>query len=623
MTPPVPRKIKLLSETVANQIAAGEVVERPASVVKELVENALDAGATQITIEVDAGGVKRIQVEDNGSGMERDDAELAFARQATSKIVTSHDIEHIATFGFRGEAIPSIASVSRFQMLTRTVKQESATEIMVVGGNIERIQEAGHPIGTTIIVRDLFFNVPARRKFLRTAATELSRIRQTLTAIALAHPMVAFTLIAEGRTLFRLPTGDTLSDRVRTLLGDGVLDGLLPISHTYQGITISGYLSRVDFVRGGTPEQYIFINHRPASAPQVQYALREAWPKKEQRPVAILFVDLPPEEVDVNVHPAKREVRFRHGNWVADAIAFAVQKALAKGPIGIEDVQLTPEQQAIIMGEMIKEETPSPVAPLAPLPFPQAPTPQSPPTIAMPSMTQQELQLPEAPVSLYPNLQELPTTSVVDFTPPPPAPSFTSSVGSSLPWQWARVVDISQHSLWLVVTDHGYVTVDARGVVERIAYERLVAQHEPIASQALLIPETLRLPPLDAERVLRYQGELESCGFGLSSFGNDTFMIDALPLFFASCPPKEVLADIAKELDGTGVRKQLDTWRREVVARAAAQAAARTMKITSVEGAERLLNELSRCEMPYTTPRGRPTMILTTYRELLRRFHRA
>lgn len=614
-------KIQRLSEIVANQIAAGEVVERPASVVKELVENSLDANATQINIEVDAGGIKRIQIEDNGFGMSREDAVLSFERQATSKISTSNDIERIVTFGFRGEAVPSIASVSRFQMMTRTIDDDAATEIMVVGGTTERVVDVGHPIGTTIIVRDLFFNVPARRKFLRTAATELSRIRQTLIAIALAHPTIGMTFIADGRTLFRLPVEDTLADRVRVLLGDGVLDGLLPINHTHQGVTVTGYISRVDFVQGGSPEQYIFVNHRPATAPQIQYALREAWPNKERRPIVVLFIDLSPEEVDVNVHPAKREVRFRHGNWVTDAVAFAVQNALVLKPTVSRVVtpSFEPLDNVDIPPLNLPRETIAPLSPIASMPTPQAPLPL--PTPVMPSPHQTTLQLPEAQLNSYPSPRDLPTTATSTFDSPSPAPE-TPSKTSFLPWKWIRVADVSTQGLWLVVTDQGYVTVSARGVVERIYYERFITQKEPIASQALLIPETLRLSPIDAERVVRYLPELEACGFGISSFGDDTFMVDALPIFFTQCAPKEILADIAKELDGSGVRKKLDTWRRDVVARAAARAAARTMKVDSIDVAERLMRDLAQCESPYMTPRGRPTMILTSYTELLRRFYR-
>ncbi|MGN0886003.1 MAG: DNA mismatch repair endonuclease MutL, partial [Candidatus Spyradenecus sp.] len=325
-SPPI---VRLLPETVANQIAAGEVVERPASVVKELVENALDAGATRIEVSIEQGGAKLIQVDDNGCGMDHESARLSLQRQATSKIATVHDIERIATFGFRGEAIPSIASVSRFILTTRPRGQADATRLTVIGGKLEEDVPAGHPFGTSITVSDLFFNTPARKKFLRSANTELARIRQTLSAVALAHPAVALRLIADGRDLLRLPQGDALEDRIRTLLGQPTADALLPLDHTSGPFHIHGYLSKPGYVRGGTPEQFIFINRRPATAPQIQVALRQAWPLRDSRPLVILFVDLPPEEVDVNVHPTKREVRFRRGNLVGDAVAQAIARALA------------------------------------------------------------------------------------------------------------------------------------------------------------------------------------------------------------------------------------------------------------------------------------------------------
>ncbi len=626
-----PPRIQVLPETVANQIAAGEVVERPASVVKELVENALDAGATRIVVEVEGGGAKLVKVEDNGHGMSREDAQRAFLRQATSKIATSHDIERIATFGFRGEAIPSIASVSRFQLFTRTADADAATEILVTGGLTEHVVDVGHPIGTTILVRDLFFNVPARRKFLRTPATELTRIRQTLTAIALAHPAVGITLIADNRTLFRLPEGDTLADRILALLGDHVLDALLPLQeNATHNITVTGYIAKVDFIRGGTPEQFIFINHRPATAPQIQYALREAWPKKDHRPVAILFIDLPPEEVDVNVHPAKREVRFRHGQWVTDAVMNAVHRALSNGPMQ-SHVALASDLQATLLqgtpsdpAQTTRPASPTtlaPLSPIAPMPTPQVPKPAPAPVTPAPRQT--EFILPTPTLNDYPTMRDVPTTTLAPFQPPPPPPTLQPPTTQQSPWQWARIADISNKGFWLVVTDQGYVTIDAKSAIERILYERLSSQVDTLPSQALLLPETIHLPPEDADRVLRYLPELEACGFGISSFGNDTFMIDALPTLLSTCAPTTLLADIAHELDATGKTKNLDSWRRELVARCAAQAAAQTLKTDTMEEATRLMNELAACEMPYTTPRGRPTMILTTYSELYRRFRRS
>lgn len=618
------RPIRVLPENVANQIAAGEVVERPASVVKELVENALDAGATRIEITVEGGGAKSIEVADNGCGMDREDALASLERQATSKIATADDITRIATFGFRGEAIPSIASVSRFALLTRPRGQDAATSLTVVGGAVEWVGEAARPLGTTVSVRDLFFNVPARRKFLRAAATELNRIRQTLTAIALANPAIAFRLRADARDLFALPAGDTVADRVRTLLGEALADALLPIHHTEGDITLSGFLSKPDFTGAGAPEQYVFVNRRPATAAQIQYALREAWPIRDRRPSVVLFIDLPPEEVDVNVHPAKREVRFRHGDRVIRAVQAAVTLALdarvTPAPEPHAAPPAAPPPRDIRPTAVPEAATVPPLSPIAPLPTPQMPRPR-----------QGDLPFPRpATVAPYPVLRDPPvvtpppTDPATPAAPPAPHPeAHPLPAGETLPWRWLRVADILEPGYWLVVTDRGYVTVDAKAAIERIFYERLAASAETVPTQPLLIPETLRLPHTDAARVTRFLPELTAAGFGVSALDHDTFLIDALPIALAELPPKETLALLAAELDQPGPRKGLDAWRREVVARAAAQAAGRAFRITSKEAVATLMAQLARCAMPYATPRGRPVMILTTYHELDRRFRRA
>ena len=604
-----PPAVRLLPETVANQIAAGEVVERPASVVKELVENALDAGATRIEVAVEGGGAKRIVVEDNGWGMDRESALLALQRQATSKIATVHDIEHIATFGFRGEALPSIASVSRFTLTTRPRSADEATRLTVVGGRFEGASACAHPCGTTLEVADLFFNTPARKKFLRSPNTELARIRQCLWAVALAHSTVALRLSAEGRDLLRLPQEDTLEDRIRALLGQPTVDALLPVAHTAGFCHIHGYLSKPGFVRGGTPEQFIFINQRAATAPQVQYAIRQAWPLRDQKPLVILFIDLPPEEVDVNVHPTKREVRFRRGNLVADAIASALSAALASA--------LGAREAAAAFDHTLALPPPPPLPPARELPVPPA----------------RACGLPDAPAGGgYPlsPIAPLPTPQAPPPTPQAPAPrqqwldlaaSAAPTSGATAPWQWLRVADVLQSRYWLVVTDQGYLVVDARAALERILYERLLPNAErEVVSQPLLLPETLHLPLADAERVLRFLPDLRAAGFDLTPLSGDAFLINTLPLAFAELPPKEIVADIAANLDQTGASKQTDTWRREVVARAAARAAANAFTPGAKEVAERLMHQLARCQMPYATPRGKPVMLLTSYRELERRF---
>ena len=322
--------IRLLPVHVANKIAAGEVVERPASVVKELVENAIDAGATRIDVTVTAGGRKLIEARDNGCGMGRDDALLSIERQATSKIRDVDDIERIGTLGFRGEAVPSIASVARFILKTRRQADEAGTEMVVVGGSLTDVREAGVPVGTTVEVRDLFFNVPARRKFLRAYQTEQAHIRSVFTLHALAHPEIGMSLSADGRELVRLPAGATLGERVRDLFGADFCAELRPVDKAVGDVRVSGFAGLPNQTRNDRSEQYVFINRRPATAPVIAYALREAYPPLagDRKPIVLLFIGMPPDRVDVNVHPTKREVRFHKPAEVRETIILAVGEAI-------------------------------------------------------------------------------------------------------------------------------------------------------------------------------------------------------------------------------------------------------------------------------------------------------
>ncbi len=328
-----PKHIRILPVAVANKIAAGEVVERPASVVKEMMENSFDAGADRIVVEIASGGRKLISISDNGHGMEREDALLSLEMQATSKIFDVNDIEQISTYGFRGEAIPSIASVSRMTIKTAVEGAASGTIVEIEGGAIRNIGDIGFPRGTTFEVRDLFFNVPARRKFMRTIATEQAHIRSAFIFQALAHPEVAMKLIADGRELIDLAGGATLDERVHDLFGIDFLETLRKIDYQSPKVNISGFIALPTMTRSDRSEQYVFINRRAATANIVPYALREAYPPLagDRKPIAILFIEVPPTEVDVNVHPTKREVRFRDGRSVRDAIILAVQKALGLG----------------------------------------------------------------------------------------------------------------------------------------------------------------------------------------------------------------------------------------------------------------------------------------------------
>ena len=330
-TPGAP--IRVLPETVANKIAAGEVVERPASVEKELLENAIDAGARRIDVTVTAGGRKLVAVADDGCGMGREDALLAPERQATSKIRDVSDIENIATLGFRGEALASIASVSRFTLRTRRAADDAGTEIRIDGGVLRDVRDCGAAPGTVIEVRDLFYNVPARRAFLRSFQTELAHVRNVFLVHAIAHPDVAFSLTCDGDPLHRLAPAADLRGRLQDLFGASALDAFVPFDRTAGPIRVHGFAGLPSNTRGDTAGQYVFVNGRPATAPVVQAAIREAYPHLPQgrKPVVFLFLDLPPEEVDVNVHPTKREVRFRSLGAVRDAVLETLLEALGGG----------------------------------------------------------------------------------------------------------------------------------------------------------------------------------------------------------------------------------------------------------------------------------------------------
>ncbi|HEY4283360.1 MAG TPA: DNA mismatch repair endonuclease MutL, partial [Chthoniobacterales bacterium] len=325
-------RIRLLSETVASQVAAGEVIERPASVVKELVENSIDAGARKIDVSIRRGGISVIRVIDDGSGMDRDDALLSLERHATSKIRSAADLEAIATLGFRGEALPSIASVSRFRLTTREPDAIAGTEIVVSGGKIDLVRDGGEAPGTQIEVRSIFFNLPARRKFLRSENTESRNIEHQLQLQAIAHPEIAFTFIRDERVVFQLPPASELTDRLRDLFGAEAVDRLLAVQpSTSTEIQSRGFIGRAGVSRATRDQQIIFVNGRAVENSLLSSALREGYHTalmKGQYPITFFFIDVDPGAVDVNVHPAKREVRFRDPNSVREAVVDAVRRTL-------------------------------------------------------------------------------------------------------------------------------------------------------------------------------------------------------------------------------------------------------------------------------------------------------
>ncbi len=600
--------IRILPIHVANKIAAGEVVERPASALKELVENAIDAGADRIDITVTAGGKKLVAVRDNGCGMGRDDALLSLERQATSKIRDVEDIERIDTLGFRGEAIPSIAAVSRFTLTTRERTAEAGTRLVVNAGLVAEVSECGAPPGTCVEVRDLFCNVPARKKFLRSYATEEGHIKSVFTICSLAHPELGFSLTVDGREIHRLAPGSTLEERISALFGRDFADELLPVAGSPEmagaasgDVSIHGYVSRPS-PNPIRREQFVFVNGRPATAPIIAYALKEAYPASagESKPSMFLFIDLPPSEVDVNVHPAKREVRFRHPADVKSAIVSAMGCAL-KRPAPTSH---------------IRQDAPSSV----PFSAPFQPTLNAHPANA----AEHREAKPDLPISAQPD-ERLPPVQPAATNSPANGAVHSQSVGmpavSTGPWRTFRVLANTESGYIILETDAGIVTLNPQAAEERVAYEKLLSalDNEGSVSQQLLIPETVRLSPLESARLKSFSQILVRQGFEIEEFGPDTWKIDAVPSLLAGRSASDAIASVVHDIGECGTRRG-ERWREELIARSIAKTYAGTSRRFTPEAATRLVEELCRTRMPYVCPRGKPVMIFTSNRELSRKF---
>jgi len=596
--------IQLLPDQVINKIAAGEVVERPASVVKELFENALDAGATQVEVEVVRGGQQLIAVTDNGCGMDRDQALLSIERHATSKIRTEADIENIHTLGFRGEALAAISSVSRFALITRTEEALGGTEIQIAGGKMLGVEEIGCPVGTRIEIRNLFFNVPARRKFLRAEQTELSHIRQLFLVHALAHPAIGMSLKVDERVIYNLPMSGTMEDRICELYGPGFFEQLRPVHQTTSEYDITGYAGLPQTGRKDRQDQYIFVNGRPAAAPVVYHALNEAYHAlitKGRYPAVFLFIGMDPSLVDVNVHPTKKEVRFRHPNPLRDAIVAALNKALAARS---ED-GLMPLDDA----EPMVLPSPQPIRPAIET------QKHMDELLIRPTVVEHRVSNPE-------NASPVKSASIA------PEPSVDhrnrEPRAAQSPWGWCRIIGQIGGNYVVLETEDGYVLMEPRAAHERVLFEKFMraARSHAVQKQGLLAPETVDLPPADAMTVRAHLDVLQELGFGVSEFGSDTFLVDALPVYVHEGAAESLLVEIAHELERAGKQRGARELVQEKIAQAACQTAVRTKDQLSDKEIEKLVSDLAKTDMPYTSPRGRPTLIYTSFRELDRKFSR-
>ena len=609
-------RIKLLPEQVANQIAAGEVVERPASVVKELVENALDAEASQITVEVKAGGRSQIRVIDDGHGMSRDDALMSLERHATSKITRAEDLASISTMGFRGEAVPSIASVSRFTLTSRETKAETATQITINGGKMISVQEAGAAAGTEVEVRSLFYNLPARRKFMRTEETERSHVQHALSLMALGHPEVAFTFRHNDREIWRLPaeTGQgatPLERRLNALWGEGLqfvaidIAGVLPKRpFDEEGtpaipIRIWGFIGAPGVSRSNRENQHLFVNQRPVDNVGLSMALREGYHTalmKGKYPVCCLFLEIGPGEVDVNIHPAKREVKFHREREVRRFVADAVKKGLSDyhSQQSVNNMSkpdfVAPESFGLDAGDIPRE----PVAEQKPLDMGfkelPAPTPKEDAAPLIPEVTLKEQTKKTQPLLSVP----------------------------------LKIIGVVGKLYVILESERGLVLMDQHAAHERVLYEQLLEQMErdQTASQKLLLAETVELAAPDATFLTEQVETLSRLGVGISVFGERTFLLDALPPFAKVKDAKGFLLALIDELKAAGSSVNSMRLGEDMVTKTVCRHAIKANDAMSESELEGLLHDLRQCSMPYTCPHGRPTLIEMSYPELEKKFGR-
>jgi DNA mismatch repair protein MutL len=596
-------RIALLPEHVASQVAAGEVVERPASVVKELVENSLDAGATRIEVAIRRGGSASIRVVDDGIGMDRDDALLCLERHATSKIHTGADLAAIRTLGFRGEALPSIASVSRFRMTTRERGAIAGTEVIVNGGRIESVRDAGEAEGTQIEARSLFFNLPARRKFLRTEQTESSHVESVLQLQAIGHPDVGFVLLNDERLVFQLPPGQSLRERLRDLVGAALVNELLEVPNDeFSGIRVRGFVGKAGVSRSTRQQQIVFLNGRPIENPTINHALREGYHTalmKGQHPVTFLFLDMDPAAVDVNVHPSKREVRFRDPSTVREAVAEAIRRTLESDRAAWSATFRT--QPAV------------------------APAFQP----ANPALIPQQEQF-----ALRRDWAELPKREVPDPAPHPPAPSASPVVfppspspspsAEPAPDKDFRLLGVLGRLYVLMENAGGLVLVDQHAAHERILFEEMKRRMEQqgVPTQRLLLPMTIEVSPKDSDWVMHNLELLGRAGLGLEPFGANTFKIDALPTFLRANDPAQLLRDIIDDLRDASIETSRLRLGEEMIAKTVCRHAVKANDTLRDPELVRLIQDLLACDLPYCCPHGRPTMIQVSYLELEKKFGR-
>ncbi len=665
-------RIRILSDQVANQIAAGEVVDRPASVVKELLENALDAGATRIRVEVEAGGRKLIRISDDGCGMNRDDALLAFERHATSKLRTADDLLSISTLGFRGEALPSIASVARVRLETGEGDSQSGTRLEIAGGKMLHVEDAALPRGTTITVADLFFNTPARKKFLRAEATELSHVTALVTHYALVHPEKHFELVSASHTLVFAPPVARTAERVYQIFGKDTLAALLPVAaesplersglpepppwkqdpnepKREPGILrLTGFYSKPELQKLNRNSIYIFVNKRLIRDRLLLHAVTEAYRNiipPTSFPVVLLFLEMPPEEVDVNVHPAKTEVRFRQQNLIHDFVRDSLRMALIKArPVAAfvasmdaptASPSLMPPSESPIPGALESASAPEaqpdsePLAPAQAEPFELAPRPVTPVPGTLPFAAQENLAAVAAMLAPDSTNSETCDAGTAEIEARQQAETLNQLAG-------LKPLGQLRESFILATGPDGLWIIDQHVAHERVLFEKILREREveQVQRQRLLMPLLVELKPAQMVVFAQIAAELERNGFEAEPFGPQTLAVKAAPVGLEGAQIERMLHQVIEQTGAEGgpngdvathenaQNQDLASLRRRIAASIACHAAIKVNMPLDPARMEWLLLELARTEHPTSCPHGRPIALLYSWREIQRAFHR-
>ena len=612
--------IRILSDRVANQIAAGEVIERPAAVVKELVENSIDAGATRINIEFRNGGKSYIRIEDNGKGMLPNEAMLSLERHATSKINEADDLNQIKTFGFRGEALPSIASVSKFTLRTRSEETEHGTEISINGGKIISQKDCGMPIGTTIEVAYLFNSVPARRKFLKTEPTETAHITYSCRLFALAHPDIAFQVSENGRTVFQSPTCTQLQDRIAEIWGHTLSKELIPMDSKDQGkgFRLSGLIAKPGIGRSTRRELITLVNRRPVNSRTLSLAVLDAYHGRLQKgrfPPAFLFLDVPPQDVDVNVHPAKREVRFNNNGIIRRFVFNSVTEALTSEQLQTQ-TQTTDPEKVTNLNQNPKTPAYKPVQK-------STSDDSARPTTNQPKNTDAKIQ---SAGKIQPVLPKQVTEVSKEQSLPNPQP-ILHNITDNKPAKNNTLIDwhlvaLLKKRYALFETDSGLLFLNIRHADQRVRFERICnhSKHETKQGQRLLIPQPIELEPLASNTLKTQLEQLNTQGFQVEEFGRNFYRIETVPTWLAPEQAEQFIRDFVDIVRlRSGLRKQgeLDS---EAIAKLAVKDSYQRNDSLTEPAVQQLAKDLFACKTPHTSPFGKPTYNEVSWSEWERRF---